>query len=309
MQYTRLELRFLPRGWVRGVLYTGAVGGKVRGAVINPGARVVTHTLLPRSRRNVSEAEASRRMGTEKTPLPAGDIRLTASARVCAGTSVVGRVTCLWTDRTTSALTHVLVRPRGRLFFSKQERILPLELVETMADGAFTLAKGAPPLLDLPPFREDDAIERDVRLALAEELPDLQARRTVKVRVEDGHVSLVGAVEIPEIIEAARRAVARVPGVRGVTLDVISLETLGDRVEEQIRRVIAERHITGARVRVLTEHAIVYLEGTAPSVEARAAIERAALAAAGARVVVNDIAVGGEPPSRATQTGPLVRNR
>ena len=29
MRYTRLELRFLPRGWARGTLYTGAVGGKV----------------------------------------------------------------------------------------------------------------------------------------------------------------------------------------------------------------------------------------------------------------------------------------
>jgi osmotically-inducible protein OsmY len=309
MRYTRLELRFLPRGWSRGTLYTGAVGGKIRGAVIDPVGRVITHTLVPRTRRRAYEVEATRAVGDERTPLPAEHVRITVGAKVRLGTATVGQVTCLWSDRLSSSLTHVLVRPRVGLFQQAPERILPLELVETMTENTFQLSKGAPALGELPLHRDDALIERNVRLALAEALPDPQTRRAIKSRVEDGHIFLTGTVEVPEVVAAAQRAVEHLPGVRGVTMDVIVLESLADRVEEQVGRVIAEHQITGAQVRILTEHGIVYLEGYAPSPEARAQIERAALSVAGARVVVNDIAVNGEPPSRATQTGPLVRNR
>src|SRR5579863_8450230 len=36
MQYTRLVLRLLPRGWSRGVLVSGPVAGRVRGALVDP---------------------------------------------------------------------------------------------------------------------------------------------------------------------------------------------------------------------------------------------------------------------------------
>jgi osmotically-inducible protein OsmY len=285
------------------------VGGKVRGAVVDPEARVVTHTLVPRSQRHASDVEPARAAGDERTPLPTTALRLTAGVRVRLGSATVGQVTCLWADRLSASLTHVLVRPRVGVFRQGPERILPLELVETISETSFHVSKGVLSLAELPLYRNDALIARDVRLALAEAVPDPQARRAIKARVEDGQIFLTGNVETPEVVAAAQSAVAHLPGVRGVTVDVVPLETLADRVEEQVNRVIAERQIMGAQVRILTEHGIVYLEGCAPSPEARAQIERAALSAAGARVVVNDIAVNGEPPSRATQTGPLVRNR
>ncbi len=309
MLYTRLEIRLLRRGWSRGTLFSGPVGGKACGAVIDPATGTVTHTLVPRARRRTPAVDPARALGDERSPVASDLVRLVAGTHVRIGAARVGRVTCLWVDRASSALTHALVRPRAGVFSREVERVLPIELIESVGDSGLALSKGAPPLRDLPPYREDAAIAHDVRLALAAAIPDVQARKVIKVRVEDAHVTVVGNVETGETVDAAQRAVESVPGVRGLTLDLVSLETLADRVEQQITRVLAEQQITGAQVRVLTEHAIVYLEGHAPSMEARAVIERAALAAAGARVVVNDIAVGGETPSRATETGPLVRNR
>jgi osmotically-inducible protein OsmY len=309
MKYTRLELRLLPRGWVHGVLYSGAVGGKVRGVLVDPTTWIVTCTLVPRSRRRSPTLSQTRAIGDEQAPLPVGHVRLVAGATVHASAAVVGRVSGLWVDRASGMLTHALVRPRTGILSREAERIMPVELIETIAEDGLRLAKTAPPLRELPPFRADGAIARDVQVALGLAIPDIQARKAIRARVEDGHVSLVGNVETPETVEAAQRALEGIVGVRGVTLDLVSLETLADRVEQQIVRVIAEHHIAGAEVQVLTEHAIVHLEGHAPSMEARAQIEHAALSTPGARVVVNDIAVGGETPSRATQTGPLVRNR
>jgi osmotically-inducible protein OsmY len=277
--------------------------------LVDPASLVVTYTLARSTRRHPLHVDAARAVGDEQLPVPAGLVRIAGVVRVRLGDATVGRASTLWVDRQTSALTHALVRPRNGLFSNSPERILPIDLVEAVTERGLVLSKGAPALGELPLYRSDAAVERDVRLALALAVPDIQARRSIKVRVEDGQVSLAGAVETAEVIEAAQRAVEQVPGVRGLVLDLISQEALGERVEQRIAQMIAEQSIVGADVRVLTEHAIVYLEGTAPSMEARAQIESAALEAAGTRVVVNDIAVGGQTPSRATETGPLVRNR
>lgn len=313
MRYTRLEMRFGRLGGSQGVLYSGAVAGKVRCVFIDPETHAVAYTLIPRSRRGPAGADPSRRVSAGGGAIPAGLAKIVPGTRLAmstsTGTSTVGRITAIWADRVTSAVTHVLLRPRGTPLAHRPERVVPFEWIASVGNGKVAASPSAPPPDQWPIYRADEAITRDIRLALAEALPDLGARRAIKVRVEDGDVSLVGDVETREVVEAARRAVARVGGVRGTIIDLTAAETLGERVEERIAQLIREQHLEIARVHVLAEHGIVYLEGSAPTPEARTAIERAALGAAGARVVVNDIAVGGEPPSRASGPGPLVRNR
>lgn len=312
MQYTRGEMRLLPRGWGRGVLYVGPVAGAVRGVVVAPGTEVVaqmlvTHTLVPRQRG--APSLTGHAIGDARTPLPPGHTRLTRGTRITRDGTTLGHVTRVWCDRLSLAVTDLLVSAPGGLFGTREERILPLALVAAISHDRIELSKGYTSLAELAIYRDDVSIERDVRLALAERIADPQARRAVKVRVEDGHVSLGGAVETVEVVTSARQAVAGVRGVRGYTNDLIALEALGQRVEVALARLIAQGRLLDTRVRVLAEHAIVYLEGSAPSVAVRAALERTAISVPGVRVVVNDIAVDGEPPSRSTGTGPLVRNR
>jgi osmotically-inducible protein OsmY len=153
------------------------------------------------------------------------------------------------------------------------------------------------------------AIEADLRFALESVLADPRARRAVKVHVADGHVSLAGEVDTTDQARLAERAVLSVPGVREVTIDLVAQESLAAAVEGRIAALEAVAGNGHAHIEVLAEHGIVYLEGTVSSARVRAEIERAALGVAGARVVVNNLRVDGEPPERATGTGPLVRNR
>ena len=67
------------------------------------------------------------------------------------------------------------------------------------------------------------------------------------------------------------------------------MESLAERVERQLAATLAAQGANDADVRVLAEHGIVYLEGSAPTQEASAALERAARAVAGARVVLNHL--------------------
>ncbi|MEO7003257.1 MAG: BON domain-containing protein, partial [Ktedonobacterales bacterium] len=141
-------------------------------------------------------------------------------------------------------------------------------------------------------------------------LPGPQTQRVVKVRVEDGHVDLGGQLETSEQVAQAAQVVKTIHGVRGLTVNLIAQDAVQTQVEAMIAPVAREQQVGPGSVRVQCEHGIVYLEGAVPTKAARAALERTALAAPGVRVVVNNLAVGDEPPpSRANGTGPLVRNR
>jgi osmotically-inducible protein OsmY len=76
-----------------------------------------------------------------------------------------------------------------------------------------------------------------------------------------------------------------------VTADLVSMESLAERVERRLTQTLAAQGVPGADVRVLAEHGIVYLEGVAPTKEASDALERAAHSAPGARVVLNHLAI------------------
>jgi osmotically-inducible protein OsmY len=162
---------------------------------------------------------------------------------------------------------------------------------------------------ELPIYRADALIAVEVRQALDETLTNPRARRAVKIHVDDGHVTLAGEVDTIEQVHQAEHAAATVAGIRGMTLDLAAQEALAAAVEARIATLAAASSNGHGPVRVLAEHGIVYLEGGVSSAQASREIERIALAAAGARVVVNNLYVNGELPGHGPGMGPLVRNR
>lgn len=305
MHYTRLELHFRPKGLRRGVLVEGLVPGKVLGATIHSTVLQVTDTLVSARQARRRHELVAHVLGTAKTELPDDYVTLGAKTPVLVGKTPVGRLAAVWADRQSGAATHLLVREgRGHL------RIVPVALIERIGSDGVRLKLGKGDLDHLAVYRTDLAIEADIALAFASVLPDPKARRDVKVRVDDGHVTLTGVVDAAEVRGRALNTAGRVLGVRGVTDDLVVAEALADQVLAGIARVMAEKpEMAGSRVRAYAEHGIVYLEGRVPTPAGRWALEQVAIAVPGVRVVVNNLIADGESPSRAAETGPLTRNR
>jgi osmotically-inducible protein OsmY len=169
------------------------------------------------------------------------------------------------------------------------EYVLDAGYIQGLATNKIMLTGDAPALGGLLPYRPDAALEKDARAALAAALPSPNARRGVKYFVQEGTIHLGGVVETEEEVAQARAAIDRIAGVRGVTVDLVSTESLAERVERQLAMTLAAQGAAGADVRVLAEHGIVYLEGVTPTQEASAALERAARSVPGARVVLNHL--------------------
>lgn len=310
MQYARIEMLLGGGGGVQGLRITGPVGGQVRAAIIDPADLSVTHSILSRKR---AQQLASRSAATSEpvhASLLAGSQTITGATRVRGPQGgVLGNVSRLWVAQTTGRITHVLMRRRSGLFSRGPERVVPVELFEAVQHGGLMAKIGQREFDELPPYRPDNAIEADVHLALAAVLADPRARRGVKTHIDDGHVLLAGEVDTIEQVRFAERAILAIPGVRGLTVDLVALETLATEVEARVAALGIPIQNGHSQIQVLTEHGIVYLEGSVSSADVRTQVERAALSVAGAKVVVNNLQVNGEPPDRARGTGPLVRNR
>jgi osmotically-inducible protein OsmY len=206
-------------------------------------------------------------------------------------------------------MTHLLVREAAGLPRRGRERVVPVEYIESLSTESIALSIGAAHFRLLPEFRPDDAILADVQAALESVLADPRARRQVKVRVDDGQVTLGGEVDTVDQARLAERSVMAVPGVRAIVLDLVAQETLAAIVEERIAALGAAIMNGHGPIAVFSEHGIVYLEGSVPTTQARQQVEQVALAAAGAKVVVNNLRINGDVPERGPGTGPLVRNK
>jgi osmotically-inducible protein OsmY len=308
MYYSRLELRFLMRGWTGGQLLEGVVAGAVRGVALELASRQIEYTLVQPKRGVRSHDVVTHSAGTARTVLPAGLVRLTARTRVVANTTPVGWVSRIWCDRHSRELTHLLVQMRHALLVRPVERIVAASYLDDLRDSRLMLKLSPADFAGLPQFRLDAAILADLRLAFEAALPDPRTRRAVKLRVEDGQVALGGEVDTPEQRDAALRAATAVSGVRGVVNDLVIAESVAGAVEAALKREISSRSLIAA-VQAYFEHGIVYLEGHVRDARDRDALEQTAVGVAGVRVVVNDLVVEGEFPSRASDTGPLTRNR
>jgi len=309
MHYTRLDLRFLARGWTGGQLIEGAVPGPVRGVAVELASRQIEYSLVQPRRGGRAHDYGSRLVGNARTVLPNDLVRLTHQTRVLAGSAAIGWVTHIWCDRPSRLLTHLLIQPRRALLVRPVQRVVAAELIESLAHDQVKLKLAESEVAQLPVFRSDTAILTDLRLAFTAALLDPRTRRAVKVRVEDGHVSLGGVVDTVEQCVRAEQAALAIAGVRGLTNDIVIEESLAGQVEAALTREITAHHLDGAEVRAFIEHGIVYLEGRAPTSAARYALEQVAVAVTGVRVIVNNLLVAGEPPEHASETGPLTRNR
>lgn len=306
MEYARIQVVLAGGSWRRGTRVTGAIEGPALAVVVRASDRTVAQTIVsPRRARGLPTS----RLAAQAGELGAEQVVLATGLRVQAGRETVGRVARVWCRADTLQVTHLLVQERGGWLRPGPERIVLVEYMAALADTGVTLKLGGADFRALPVYRTDEAIEADVQVALASVLADPRARRQVKVRVDDGQVTLGGEVDTVDQARLAERAVLAVPGVRGLVLDVVAQESLAGLVEARIAALGPAVMNGHGPIQVFSEHGIVYLEGSVPSAKARQEVERAALAAAGAKVVVNNLRVNGEPPERGQGTGPLVRNK
>jgi osmotically-inducible protein OsmY len=304
MDYARFEMQFVRGGWLHGTWVQGAVEGQVCGAAVDPSNLTVTHTLLGRKLAQQLAADGAAATETANGTALEGAILLRGHAQVRARGGLLGSVSRLWVSKGTGRVTQVLVRARARL-----ERIVPAELIESVGGTGIVVRVSPSAVAELPIYRADALIAAEVQQALDETLTNPRARRDVKVHVDDGHVTLAGEVDTIEQVHQAGRAAAMVAGIRGMTVDLAAQEALAAAVEARIAALAAAASNGHGPVRVLAEHGIVYLEGGVTSTQASREIESIALAAAGARVVVNNLYINGELPGQGLGTGPLVRNR
>jgi osmotically-inducible protein OsmY len=291
MEYARVELRWVFGGWSRGALVQGAVGGRVRGVVVDPAELRVASTLLAPLRRRESLPRDRKLLGDERTPTPPQFVTLTRGCVALRGRQRVGVVVALWCDNATGVLRHALVSPGRALLGRRMEYVLDAAHIQGVGKNTLALTDDAPALDALALYRPDADLEHDVAAALRAALANPNARRGVKFFVQDGAIHLGGLVETDEEVAQACDAVAHIAGLRGVTADLVSTESLAERVEERLALTLAAQGATEGSVRVLAEHGIIYLEGAAPTQETSMALEQAAHAVAGVRVVLNHLVV------------------
>ncbi len=303
MNYARMELLLVRGGWSKGFNFAGAVSGAVEGVAVDTSQWQVIQTRLPRKivrRHTITQLSLG---PTLLSPAPPGLVWISKGTSVRGPQGLIGKLSRLWVSRADTSITHVLVRTRGN-----DEYIIPLHHVETMNNSSVLLKIDSHAVRQLFVYRHDDTLQSEVRLAVDGTLADPRARRNVKVQVTDGEVMLAGEVDTFEQVRQSEWAARAVRGVRMVTNDVVVQEALAYAVEERIATEIGLASEV-SDIRVLSEHGIVHLEGSVPSARVRLDVERAALSAAGVKVVVNHLRVAGEPPDRNPGTGPLVRNR
>lgn len=309
MEYTRIEMLLVRSFWSPSMRVAGAVGGQVRGVVIDPSDLAVTHTVIPHKRAREMPSLAAAHLDPAGASDPDGSVALSANASVHGPGGALGSLSRLWVDRSAGHVTHVLFRSGTPLSRVRREHILPAELIESIGRAGVVVKIGPAAIAELPLFRADALIAVDVQQALDGVLTSPRARRGVKVRVDDGHVTLAGEVDTVEQAHLAERAAATVAGIRAMTVDLAAQEALAAVVEERIASLVASSSNGHGPVRALAEHGIVYLEGSVTSEQAREEIARIALGVASVLVVVNNVHVNGELPMRGLGTGPLVRNR
>src|SRR5207245_13724 len=224
-----------------------------------------------------------------RTPIPLQYLTLTRGVALIRGSSRVGTVTALWCDNATGVIRHILVAPGRVLFGRPTEYVLDASYIQGFGVNKVMLTAHAPALDTLSPYRPDAVIERDARAALGAALPNPNARRGVKFFVQEGAIHLGGLVETEEEVAQARATLDHIAGLRSVTADLVSTESLAERVERQLALTLVAQGATDTNVRVLAEHGIVYLEGAAPTHEASTALERAARSVPGVRAVLNHL--------------------
>jgi putative hemolysin len=199
----------------------------------------------------------------------------------------IGRVRHVFTNKTSGAMTHVVVRMSSG-WLPPREVVVPIALARTITPERIELAVNRAELLELPEFRSDDEIGVDVLRCLNED-PRFQGidKYTLQVSVDGGVVRLSGRVRTTELKLAAEELAAQTRGVLAVDNKLIADDELAARIERELRANGV--HVDGIDVSVLLGQ--VRLRGQAATPAERDVADRIARTVAGVESVKNDLAV------------------
>ncbi len=230
---------------------------------------------------------------------------LTNKTAVTAGSKTFGALTRVWISLATKSIEKIAFR------VGSAERIAAAESISGITAKHITLTLSPEAVSNLPLYRDDRELLREVNQTLNAVLLDPRVRHDVHANVENGEADLSGIVSILECKEKAISAVEAIQGIIKVRADIIVTESLADQVIREINTLI-EKGALGEDpdIDVLSEHQIIYLMGEVDSPEKSAAAEAAAMGVNGARVVVNNLQTRkAESTTRADPSSPKTHTK
>ncbi|MDR7438877.1 MAG: BON domain-containing protein [Armatimonadota bacterium] len=239
------------------------------------------------------EAEAEARPGEPSVTIRRGQ-------RVLCHDGPIGRVDVVLVDANTGKVRHLVVR-QGLLF--SRDVAVPADWVSTITPGAVILEASREAVAHLPVYRPDDELARDVEEALHRDELLRVLGLPIRVKVEDGIVSLWGHVHNRTLAARAEILARSVPGVLGVENRlVVDLELL----QQVSAALVANPKVRPLPVHVRVREGIVELTGSAPTLEDAREVERTVAALPGVRAVSNRLAAPGIPERWARVVQPEV---
>jgi BON domain len=199
--------------------------------------------------------------------------------------------------------THLVVHalPGSGLGSTRQVTIAPIEALVLSeyiehgdrAEAALDLRISPAEYAALPHYLPDDEVQRQAKDALDLAVQNTArfysygpyARHGITLEVESGRVSVYGRVDLATTGEQIRRALEATPGVVEVADHLLYIEDLKEKVEQ----ALAAKNLDD--IQVLSEHALIILDGDVPDSKTRYQAEDIAKRTPGVRGVVNNLVV------------------
>jgi uncharacterized protein YrrD len=242
-----------------------------------------------------------RRQGrSADTAAEPGGVLIGSTTQVETVDRSIGTIDRVLVDPESGRVTHFVVRSGP---FLAKHTIIPVDWAVKITPEQVRLAAHSEALRALPEYRPDDEIADEVIAALKGYPPIRRLLQgiesyepplspyqepTVRVRVEDGVVTLEGNVETSGHGSMAAGLAGQVPGVREVRNLLVADHDLEIAVANALGNDPRTRTV---QARVESFLGTVTLTGQTPDAEARVAAEHVAAGVPGVRKVVNQLRV------------------